>query len=139
MAIISIPIIPELEDVEIHNEFGVFFSSFDALYMPLITPIMASFFSIALSSTIQVSARLAFSLDNLVSPNFPHNNWELSVLRATSVLAIIRDQPGVDPAILTASGRSEYHPVDPNDKSRNRRIEVILAPKLDALFDLLDE
>ena len=77
--------------------------------------------------------------DNLVSPNFPHNNWELSVLRATSVLAIIRDQPGVDPAILTASGRSEYHPVDPNDKSRNRRIEVILAPKLDALFDLLDE
>jgi len=77
--------------------------------------------------------------DNLVSPNFPHNNWELSVLRATSVLAIIRDQPGVDPAILTASGRSEYHPVDPKDKSRNRRIEVILAPKLDALFDLLDE
>jgi chemotaxis protein MotB len=77
--------------------------------------------------------------DNLVSPNFPHNNWELSVLRATSVLAIIRDQPGVDPAILTASGRSEYHPVDPKDKSRNRRIEVVLAPKLDALFDLLDE
>ncbi len=76
---------------------------------------------------------------NLVSPNFPHNNWELSVLRATSVLAIIRDQPGVDPSILTASGRSEYHPVDPKDKSRNRRIEVILAPKLDALFDLLDE
>ena len=77
--------------------------------------------------------------DNLVSPNFPHNNWELSVLRATSVLAIIRDQPGVDPSILTASGRSEYHPLDPKDKSRNRRIEVILAPKLDALFDLLDE
>ena len=77
--------------------------------------------------------------DNFVSPNFPHNNWELSVLRATSVLAIIRDQPGVDPSILTASGRSEYHPVDPKDKSRNRRIEVILAPKLDALFDLLDE
>ena len=77
--------------------------------------------------------------DKLVSPNFPHNNWELSVLRATSVLAIIRDQPGVDPSILTASGRSEYHPVDPKDKSRNRRIEVILAPKLDALFDLLDE
>ncbi len=77
--------------------------------------------------------------DNLVSPNFPHNNWELSVLRATSVLSIIRDQPGVDPSILTASGRSEYHPVDPKNKSRNRRIEVILAPKLDALFDLLDE
>jgi len=77
--------------------------------------------------------------DKLVSPNFPHNNWELSVLRATSVLEIIRDQPGVDPSILTASGRSEFHPVDLTDKSRNRRIEIILAPKLDALFDLLNE
>jgi chemotaxis protein MotB len=77
--------------------------------------------------------------DNLSSATFPHNNWELSVLRATSVLEIIKNVPGVDPAILTASGRSEYHPVDPDDKSRNRRIEVILAPRLDALFDLLDE
>jgi chemotaxis protein MotB len=77
--------------------------------------------------------------DKLVSPSFPHNNWELSVLRATSVLEIISDQPGVDPSVLTASGRGEFHPVDPEDKSRNRRIEVILAPKLDALFDLLED
>lgn len=77
--------------------------------------------------------------DKLVSPNFPHNNWELSVLRATSVLEIIRDVPGVNPSILTASGRGEFHPVDESDKSRNRRIEVILAPKLDALFDLLED
>jgi chemotaxis protein MotB len=77
--------------------------------------------------------------DKLVSPSFPHNNWELSVLRATSVLEIISDQPGVDPSVLTASGRGEFHPVDPQDKSRNRRIEVILAPKLDALFDLLED
>ena len=77
--------------------------------------------------------------DNLTSATFPHNNWELSVLRATAVLEIIKSVPGVDPAILTASGRGEYHPVDPEDKSRNRRIEVILAPRLDALFDLLDE
>ena len=77
--------------------------------------------------------------DKLVSPTFPHNNWELSVLRATSVLQIISDQPGVDPSILTASGRGEFHPVTPDDKSRNRRIEVILAPKLDALFDLLED
>jgi chemotaxis protein MotB len=77
--------------------------------------------------------------DNLSSPTFPHNNWELSVLRATSVLEIIRAQPGVDPSILTASGRSEYHPIDPSDKSKNRRIEVILAPRLDALFELLED
>jgi len=77
--------------------------------------------------------------DNLSSTTFPHNNWELSVLRATSVLEIIRAQPGVDPSILTASGRSEYHPIDPSDKSKNRRIEVILAPRLDALFELLED
>lgn len=77
--------------------------------------------------------------DKMSRPSFPRNNWELSVLRATSVLEIISAQSGVDPSILTASGRGEFHPVDPEDKSRNRRIEVILAPRLDALFDLLDE
>lgn len=77
--------------------------------------------------------------DILSSPNTPRNNWELSVLRATSVLDIIMGQPGVDPSALTASGRGEFHPVDPEDKSKNRRIEVVLAPRLDDLFDLLDE
>ena len=77
--------------------------------------------------------------DNLNSPNIPRNNWELSVIRATSVLEIIIGQPGVDPSILTASGRGEFHPVDQEDKSKNRRIEIILAPRLDDLFDLLEE
>lgn len=77
--------------------------------------------------------------DKMSRPTFPRNNWELSVLRATSVLEIISAQPGVDPAILTASGRGEFHPVDPEDKSRNRRIEIILAPRLDALFELLED
>jgi chemotaxis protein MotB len=77
--------------------------------------------------------------DRLSSPNIPRNNWELSVLRATSVLDIIMGQPGVDPSVLTASGRGEFHPVDPENKSKNRRIEVVLAPRLDDLFDLLDE
>ncbi len=77
--------------------------------------------------------------DILSSPNIPRNNWELSVLRATSVLDIIMGQPGVDPSVLTAAGRGEFHPVDPEDKSKNRRIEVVLAPRLDDLFDLLDE
>ncbi|MBM71799.1 MAG: cell envelope biogenesis protein OmpA [Crocinitomicaceae bacterium] len=77
--------------------------------------------------------------DRLLSPNIPRNNWELSVLRATSVLAIIMGQPGVDPSVLTAAGKGEFHPVDLEDKSKNRRIEVVLAPRLDDLFDLLDE
>ena len=77
--------------------------------------------------------------DKLSSASIPRNNWELSVIRATSVLEIIMGQPGVDPSILTASGRGEFHPVDPEDKSKNRRIEVVLAPKLDDLFELLEE
>ena len=77
--------------------------------------------------------------DKLSSTTIPRNNWELSVLRSTAVLDIIMAQPGVDPSVLTASGRGEYHPVDPEDKAKNRRIEVILAPNLDALFDILDE
>ena len=77
--------------------------------------------------------------DKLSSTTIPRNNWELSVLRSTAVLDIIMAQPGVDPSILTASGRGEYHPVDPEDKAKNRRIEVILAPNLDALFEILNE
>ena len=45
----------------------------------------------------------------------------------------------IDPATLTAAGRSEYVPLDPKDKSKNRRIEVILTPNLDKLFEILDE
>lgn len=76
--------------------------------------------------------------DPLKSANSPKDNWELSVLRATSVVKIMLENSHMDPKTLVASGRSEYYPVDPNDKSKNRRIEVIIAPKLDKLFELLN-
>jgi len=60
----------------------------------------------------------------------------LSVLRSTAVIEILKAS-GVDPEVLTAAGRSEYHPIDSDDKARNRRIEVVLAPNLDALFQLI--
>ncbi len=69
--------------------------------------------------------------------SIPRNNWELSVLRATAVVDLLTGAGGVDPAMLIASGRSEYHPVDPEDKARNRRIEIVLAPDLGELFDLI--
>lgn len=69
--------------------------------------------------------------------SIPRNNWELSVLRSTAVVDLLTGAGGVAPAMLTASGRSEYHPVDPEDKARNRRIEIILAPDLGELFDLI--
>ena len=74
--------------------------------------------------------------DQLRSDAIPRNNWELSVLRSTAVVEILTSS-GVQPEVLSAAGRSEYHPLDPDDKSRNRRIEVVLAPNLDALFDLI--
>ena len=77
--------------------------------------------------------------DQLRSNNIPRNNWELSVLRATAVVEIMTANSSIDPQILSASGRSEYHPVDPEDKARNRRIEIVLSPNLDALFELLQE
>lgn len=69
--------------------------------------------------------------------SIPRNNWELSVLRATAVVDLLTGAGGVSPALLTASGRSEYHPVDPEDKAKNRRIEIVLAPDLGELFDLI--
>jgi len=77
--------------------------------------------------------------DRLASGTHPKNNWELSVLRATAVVGIMTDNTGINPAILSASGRSEFHPVDENDKAKNRRIEVIIAPRLDALFELISK
>lgn len=75
--------------------------------------------------------------DKLASASHPHNNWELSVLRATSVITIMSEKSKIDPKILMAAGRSQYHPLDPTDKAKNRRIEVIISPRLDALFELI--
>ena len=74
--------------------------------------------------------------DQLSSTSIPKNNWELSVLRSTAVIEILTVS-GVSPNALAASGRSEYHPLDETDKARNRRIEIIIAPNLDPLFDLI--
>ena len=69
----------------------------------------------------------------------PKNNWELSVLRATAVVEVLTDSSSLKPEVLTAAGRSEYHPRDPQDRNRNRRIEVVISPQLGGLYDLLEE
>lgn len=69
------------------------------------------------------------------------DNWDLSVMRATSIVKILVDN-GVNPKIVTASGKGEYLPVAENDtaanKALNRRTEIILTPKLDELFQILE-
>ena len=67
------------------------------------------------------------------------DNWDLSTLRATSVVRILQENSKIDPLRVTAAGRGEYLPVDPGDKSKNRRIEIILSPDLKQLYDLLNE
>ena len=76
--------------------------------------------------------------DKMSSSSHPKNNWELSVLRATAVVEIMMANSTITPQILSASGRSEYHPVDPSDKAKNRRIEVIITPNLDELFKIIE-
>ncbi len=77
--------------------------------------------------------------DQLKSNNIPRDNWELSVLRATAVVKMMTENSSIDPKRLSASGKSEYLPVDPADKGRNRRTEIILSPNLDELFQVIDQ
>ena len=71
------------------------------------------------------------------------NNWDLSCLRASSVVQELQNRYGVDPKRLTAGGRGEYNPLTPNStevgKQRNRRTQIIITPKLDQFMDLIDK
>ena len=71
------------------------------------------------------------------------NNWDLSCLRASSVVQYLQTHYGVDPKRLTAGGRGEYNPIATNDtelgKQRNRRSQIIITPKLDEFMDLIDK
>lgn len=82
--------------------------------------------------------------------NVPYNgsgqltdNWDLSTKRATSIVQLLKENPNIDPQNLTAAGRGEFAPVASNEtaegKAKNRRIEVILTPKLDEIEKLLQE
>lgn len=71
------------------------------------------------------------------------NNWDLSCLRASSVVQYLQDHFGVSPKRLTAGGRGEYNPLVSNDtelgRQRNRRTQIIITPKLDQFMDLIDK
>lgn len=75
-------------------------------------------------------------------PNI-RNNWDLSALRASSVVQVLQNRFGVNPSRLTAGGRGEYNPVADNStaegRDRNRRTEIIITPSLDQFMDLIDK
>ncbi len=70
------------------------------------------------------------------------DNWDLSAKRATTVIRILLGGSGINPERITAAGRSEYVPVDkantPEARSKNRRTEIILSPKLDELLKIIE-
>lgn len=71
------------------------------------------------------------------------DNWDLSVKRATSIVKILTENSEIDPQQLTAAGRSEYMPLNPADtkeaRAKNRRTEIIITPKLNELFQILEQ
>ncbi|MCH5318736.1 MAG: OmpA family protein [Paramuribaculum sp.] len=82
--------------------------------------------------------------DNVpISKTNIRNNWDLSALRASSIVQVLQNDFGIAPNRLSAAGRGEYNPVSDNDsdlgKQRNRRTEIIITPKLDQFMDLIDQ
>lgn len=71
------------------------------------------------------------------------NNWDLSALRASSVVQVLQNRFGVDPSRLSAAGRGEYRPIADNStdsgRQRNRRTEIIITPNLDQFMDLIEK
>ncbi|MBD5385284.1 OmpA family protein [bacterium] len=71
------------------------------------------------------------------------NNWDLSALRASSVVQVLQNDFGISPNRLSAAGRGEFNPIADNTselgKQRNRRTEIIITPKLDDFLDLIDK
>ncbi|MDE7410357.1 MAG: OmpA family protein [Muribaculaceae bacterium] len=81
--------------------------------------------------------------DNVpISKTNIRNNWDLSALRASSIVQVLQNKFGINPQRMSAAGRGEFNPISDNDsevgKQRNRRTEIIITPKLDEFMDLID-
>lgn len=67
------------------------------------------------------------------------DNWDLSAKRATSIVRILQKDYGVDPKRMTAAGRAEFIPVSDTDKSKNRRTRIVVLPKIDQFYSMIEE
>ncbi|WP_081211437.1 OmpA/MotB family protein [Salegentibacter sediminis] len=81
--------------------------------------------------------------DKPIKTSMFEDNWDLSVKRATSVVRILQDEFGVEPARMTAAGRSYYIPVATNEtaegRAKNRRTRIVVLPKLDQFYGMIEE
>jgi len=97
-----------------------------------------------LNSTKDITVLIEGHTDNVpIKTKQFQDNWDLSTARATSIVRILTTDNGFDSNRITATGKSEFHPVKPNDtvegRAANRRTEVILSPDLKELYKLLDQ
>ncbi len=95
-----------------------------------------------LNGTKDITVNIEGHTDNVpIKTKLFEDNWDLSTARATSIVRILTIDNGCDPNRITASGRSQFHPVKPNEtaegRAGNRRTEVILSPDLNELYKLL--
>ncbi|MDT0539847.1 MULTISPECIES: OmpA family protein [Croceitalea] len=67
------------------------------------------------------------------------DNWDLSAKRATAIVRILQNDYGVDPKRMTAAGRAEFVPVSTTDKSKNRRTRIVVLPKIDQFYSMIEE
>lgn len=97
-----------------------------------------------LKNTKDITVLIEGHTDNVpIKTKLFQDNWDLSTARATSIVRILTKDNGFDPNRITATGRSEFHPVKSNDtadgRAANRRTEVILSPDLKELYKLLNQ
>ncbi len=97
-----------------------------------------------LEKNVDINVLIEGHTDNVpISGGTMKDNWDLSVLRATSVVRILTKHANIDPTRLTPAGRGPYLPIDNGNSAdarrKNRRIEIILSPKLDELFKVIGE
>lgn len=97
----------------------------------------------ALNNSPDINVVVEGHTDSIPIKKAFEDNWALSVARATSIVRLLTNTYAVDPTRVTASGRSYFEPVDsnstPEGRQRNRRTEIILAPKLDQILQLLQQ
>lgn len=99
-------------------------------------------FAKAINNQPEVGIMIEGHTDNVpIKAGQIKDNWDLSVLRATSIIRFLTEEGKIDPMRIIASGRGEYSPIVENktkeDRAKNRRTEIILTPKLDELFQIL--
>ena len=99
--------------------------------------------SLVINNTSDISVMIEGHTDNVpIKTKVFKDNWDLSTARATAIVRILTVDNGFDPNRITASGRSQFHPIMPNEaiegRAANRRTEIILSPDLKEIYKLLD-